>query len=101
MLITRWQAPIVPQIEQIKRMYEAEGLAPSLKEFEPDATINGQRHPFDEVITVAQGELHIDIAGNKFLLRPGDRVMIPSNTKYNFKVGASGQCRIMRASKSI
>src|SRR5687768_11617272 len=84
MLVTRWQAPLVPDIRQIKALFEAEGLVPFEEKFSPGAAIVDHRHPFDEVRTVVQGEVLFDITGNKLLLRPGDRIVIPSNTKHSF-----------------
>ena len=101
MLVTRWQAPIVPQVSQILKMYEAEGLEPTEERFAANSEVAEQRHPFDEVITVAEGELMLDITGNKLLLRPGDRIVIPSNTKYQFKAGETNGCMCIRASKTF
>ena len=86
MLVFRWQAPIVPDKKQIRALFEAEGLAPEEEVFPPETSIDWHRHPFDEVRTVVEGEVLFDIAGNTLLLRPGDRIVIPSNTKHSFKV---------------
>ena len=82
MLIKRWQAPILPTREQIFSYYELEGLEPLMEEYNPDDKIGEHRHPFSEVRTVLQGELLLNVAGNQFLLRPGDRLEIPANTKH-------------------
>src|SRR5690606_21470708 len=86
MLVHRWQAPIVPDKKQIWAMLEAEGLEPFEEVFPPETKVDWHRHPFDEVRTVAQGEMLFDVAGNKLLLRAGDRIVIPSNTKHQFEV---------------
>jgi quercetin dioxygenase-like cupin family protein len=82
MLITRWQAPMTPSKELVKMMFATEGLDPFEESYEPMTKISDHRHPFGEVRTVISGELLFNIAGNQFLLRPGDRVEIPSNTKH-------------------
>ncbi len=87
MIITRWQTPMVPEIEQIKMMFSAEGLEPFLETISKDSGLPDHRHPFDEVRMVAKGELMLNIAGNKLLLREGDRITIPSNTKHSISVG--------------
>jgi quercetin dioxygenase-like cupin family protein len=93
-LVFRWQAPIVPDKTQITALYEAEGLVPFEEVYSPETAVGDHRHPFDEVRTIVQGEFIFDIAGNKLLLRPGDRIVIPSNTRHSFKAqgNADGIC---------
>lgn len=101
MLVTRWQAPLVPQKSQILMMLEAEGLTPYEQVLEPKSEIKDIRNPFDEVKTVASGELHLDVAGNKLLLRAGDRILIPSNTRHSLRVDGSEPCVCICAKKII
>lgn len=100
MLITRWQAPLVPEKQQILNMFEAEGLTPQEELLQPQNEVKDHRHPFDEVRMVASGELLMDIAGNKLLLRAGDRIVIPANTKHSKKVNATEPCLCICASKT-
>lgn len=99
MLVLRWQAPIVPDKSQIESLYVAEGLEPHEERYEPNALIEDHRHPFDEVITVVSGEAVFDIAGNKLLLRVGDRIVIPSNTRHSFKIQGDETCSFICANK--
>ena len=92
MLITRWQAPIVPEKDQIKMWFEMEGLEPQEVTIEPKREYRDLRHPFDDVIMVSSGQLILDIAGNKLLLREGDKIVIPSNTKYSKHVNGDEPC---------
>ena len=87
MLVSRWQAPILPKKEQIIMMFEAEGLQTYEERLPPQSSIQNHRHPFDEVRMVFSGELMVDVSGNKLLLRPGDKIIIPSNTKHSKSVG--------------
>lgn len=101
MLVTRWQAPRVPDKKQVYMMFEAEGLTPIEEKFEPNTFIPDHRHPFDEVRMVVEGQLLLDIAGNKLLLRPGDKIVIPSNTKHSKKVEGNESCLCICASKTF
>lgn len=101
MLVTRWQAPVVPDRQQMCMMFEAEGLVPYEEVFPPQTVITDHRHPFDEVRMIAEGQMILDIAGNKLLLRPGDKIIIPSNTKHSKKVDGSGPCISICAHKSF
>ena len=100
MLVTRWQAQIVPKKDQIKLWFEAEGLVPKEVVLNASSEFKDLRHPFDDVIMVAEGEVILDIAGNKLLLRSGDKIVIPSNTKYSKKVEATVPCLCIEASKT-
>lgn len=100
MLVFRWQAPLVPDKNQIKTMFEAEGLEPFEESFPPKSSVEVHKHPFDEVRTVAEGEMLFDIAGNKLLLRAGDRIIIPSNTKHSFTIQGETACLCVCANKT-
>lgn len=100
MLVRRWQAAVLPSKSQIKAMYDIEGL-PSVEESFPPATdIGVHYHPFDEVRTVVSGELMFDVAGNKLLLRTGDKIIIPANTKHSFKTHGDEPCVCLVATKT-
>jgi mannose-6-phosphate isomerase-like protein (cupin superfamily) len=99
LLITRWQAPIVPKLEQIKKWFELEGLEPVECIINPNEAFKDIRHPFDDVIMVAEGELILNISGNKMLLREGDKIVIPSNTKHSKEAPGKQFCKYISAMK--
>lgn len=101
MLVRRWQAPVVPVKDQIVKMFEMEGLEPFEETFPEGAEIQNHKHPFDEVRMVAEGELLLNVAGNQLLLRPGDRIVIPSNTKHSKKVQGTAECVCICAKKAF
>lgn len=85
MIIRRWQAPVTPDLKQIKQMFFLEGLKPQEEVLEEGQTTTERKFPFAEVRIIVEGEIILDIVGNKVLLKEGDRVMIPSNTKHTLK----------------
>ena len=99
MLITRWQASILPAKEQILLMYRLEGLSPEEEILPVGAIIADHRHPFDEIRTVLSGELFVNVSGNKLLLRSGDRIVIPSNTKHSYQVEKAPDCVSLYANR--
>ncbi len=101
MIVMRWQAPQRPDKSQIKMMFEAEGLQPFEEVYAPDAFVDNHRHPFDEVRVVAEGEMLFDISGNKLLLRAGDRIVIPSNTRHSKRVQGQESCVCICAHKTV
>lgn len=86
MVITRWQAPQVPSLEQMKMMFTVEGHDFNLETYPIGSEIKDHRHPFDEIRMVASGTLLVNVSGTQLLLRAGDRIEIPSNTKHSTKV---------------
>lgn len=101
MIITRWQAPLTPSKELIKLMFENEGLDAIEETFPINTKIPEHRHPFHEIRTVVSGELLFNIAGNQFLLRPGDRVEVPSNTKHSHTSQGTENCVCIYAQRPI
>jgi quercetin dioxygenase-like cupin family protein len=101
MLVIRWQAPVVPTKIQIKQMFEAEGLVPFEESFPPQAKVGDHRHPFDEVRMVCSGRMMLDIAGNRLLLRAGDKIVIPSNTRHSKTVDGDVPCVCVCAEKTF
>ncbi|MBX2988820.1 MAG: cupin domain-containing protein [Bdellovibrionaceae bacterium] len=101
MLITRWQAPLTPTKSQIHMILEDEGLEPFEEVSEPQKRAGERRQPFCEVRIVTEGELLFNISGTQFLLRPGDRVEIPGNTKYSYWAQGERPCVCLCAHRAI
>jgi mannose-6-phosphate isomerase-like protein (cupin superfamily) len=89
MLVHRWQAEKLPSKEQIITMFEGEGLEPKEEYYISQTRITDHRHPFNEVRVVFSGEMQLNISGTQLLLRAGDRIEIPANTKHSFKTNQS------------
>lgn len=84
MIITRWHAPIIPTQEQFMSILEKEDLEPSVEMFTKDMKISEHRHPFAEVRYIVSGEVILNVSGNQFVLRAGDKIEIPANTKHSY-----------------
>ncbi len=85
MLITRWQAPQLPTVTQIKIIFKTEDLEAQQEEYLPGEEVREHRHSFDEVRMVVAGSLAINVSGNQLILHAGDKIEIPSNTKHSTK----------------
>lgn len=92
MIVTRWQAPVVPTQEQIIHIFRTEGLHPEEEVYLPKQAVTEHKHPFDEVRMIVSGEMIMNVAGNRLLLRAGDRIIIPSNTKHAKEVRGEEPC---------
>ena len=83
MIVRRWLAPLKPSKEQIIFLFEQDGLEYFEENFEAGTEIPKHRHPFDEIRMVIKGKILYNISGNKVLLKPGDKIIIPSNTLHS------------------
>lgn len=101
MIITRWQAPIIPSKSQIRTILESEGLEPFEETYAPQTRVNDHRHPFAEIRFIASGEILFNISGNQFVLRAGDRVEIPANTKHSHLSQGTEPCICICAQRAI
>jgi quercetin dioxygenase-like cupin family protein len=99
MVVTRWQAPVLPTPEQIKMIFHAEGLSPIDETLLPKAVIPDHRHPFDEIRMVMSGVLFMNISGNQILLRTGDRIDIPANTRHSKTAEGEEPCICVYANR--
>jgi quercetin dioxygenase-like cupin family protein len=100
MLVTRWQAQLVPSKEQVKMIFVAEGLEPKEETYPANGKVVEHRHPFDEVRMVVSGEMLMNISGNQLLLRAGDRIEIPSNTRHETVARGDEDCFCIFASRT-
>jgi len=100
MLVSRWQAPILPTRQQMILMLESEGLEAEEETLPRGASVADLRHPFDEVRIVVTGQMLLDIAGNRLLLRAGDRILIPANTRHSKKADGDEDCVCIYAMKA-
>ena len=92
MIITRWAGQNPPTPTQLKMLLAAEGLEPELETLAAHSVIRDHKHPFDEVRIIAEGMLIMDINGNQLVLRPGDRISIPANTRHSKTVHGGVPC---------
>lgn len=99
MIVTRWQASVLPTQEQISLIFAAEGLNPQEEVLPAKRTIADHRHPFDEVRMVISGDLLMNISGNQILLRAGDRIDIPANTRHAKTANGNEDCVCVVAQK--
>ena len=92
MIVKRWLAPLIPTQKQIVSLFEREGLKCFEEVFPKNTFIPTHRHPFDEVRIIVKGQILYNVDGNKLLLREGDKIIIPSNTKHSKKIQSDEDC---------
>jgi quercetin dioxygenase-like cupin family protein len=93
MKIIRWRADRRPTQAELEMLYKAEGLEEfMIEEIEPGTEHKEHKHPFDEVRMIIQGVMRYNVAGNEFILREGDRLELPSNTRHWTRVEKDMPC---------
>ncbi len=101
MLISRWQAPTIPSRDQIMMLLDQEGLEGIEERFVSGNKIGEHRHPFTEVRILIEGEMLFNVSGNQFLIRAGDRLEIPANTKHWFQAHGEADCLCVYAQRVV
>ncbi|CAN5487758.1 hypothetical protein BH10BDE1_BH10BDE1_25310 [soil metagenome] len=101
MLINRWTGQALPSPQQLKMLLVNEGLSPEVESLPAHSNLKEHRHPFDEVRILVEGNLIMDINGNQLLLRPGDRIDIPANTKHSKTVHGGSPCISLIAKRTF
>ena|SRR6185437_10302409 len=92
MRIIRWRADRKPTQGEIEAMFIDEGLEFVIETSAAGAEVKEHKHPFDEVRMIVQGAMRFNVAGNEFILKEGDRLELPSNTRHRTKAEPSGDC---------
>lgn len=101
MIIQRWQAPLPLTLTQAHLIFENEGLECFEESYDPQQKVREHRHSFSEVRILLTGEMLFNISGNQFLLRAGDRVEIPANTRHSHTAQGSSPCLCLCAERII
>lgn len=101
MIIQRWQAPLKLTKTQAQLIFENEGLDSYEENYSSQEKVKEHRHAFSEVRIILEGEMLFNISGNQFLLRPGDRVEIPANTKHAHTAQGPTDCLCLCAQRII
>jgi len=92
MKITRWRGDRKPTQEEMESMYKDEGLEFMLETYPAGSEVKEHRHPFDEVRMIVAGAMRFNVAGNEFILREGDRLDLPSNTRHWTRAEPTEEC---------
>ena len=101
MIIQRWQAPMPLTLNQAQLIFESEDLDCIEEVYQPQQRVKEHRHSFSEVRILIAGEMLFNISGNQFLLRPGDRVEIPANTRHSHVAQGNEACLCLCAERII
>lgn len=97
MKITRWTAQLDPKKEIILQLFQAEGLDGTEVIVEAGRKMANMRTNMREIIQVLEGELIFNLSGTQFVLRPGDKLEMASNTSYSYSNLKNDSCLFLTA----
>ena len=92
MKITRWRADRKPTKDEVESLFKDEGLEFMVEELPTGSQVKEHKHPFDKVRIVITGAMRYNVAGNEFILRDGDRLDLPSNTRHWTRIEPGSDC---------
>lgn len=101
MLIRRWEAEQFPNQRQFEALMNQEGLDYSIELHPKGEVIREHRHSLAEIRVVIDGEILFNISGNQIILRPGDRIEIPANTRHYHQTHGQSEGRSLCAYRVI
>lgn len=85
--VRRWELPEGQlQLGAVRRQLESEGMRTAWYSEVPGVAFPEHQHDFDESRWVLSGYLHVEAAGGRYALGPGDRIDLPANTPHRAQV---------------
>jgi len=79
--------------DAVARDWRARGFSCDLFVDPPGREWNGFVHDTDELVTVVEGRLEMEIMGETFMAEPGDEIFIPAHAVHSVRNRGSGTAR--------
>jgi mannose-6-phosphate isomerase-like protein (cupin superfamily) len=99
MIVKRWEAVVPLTVKHAQKVIMLEGMESIPEVFEPKIKTQESRHPYSELRFVISGQLLVNVSGNQVLLRPGDSIVIPPNTRHSYSVVGENPCQSLYGRK--
>jgi quercetin dioxygenase-like cupin family protein len=96
--VRRWERAHAPREAELRAELEAEGYSVYAWTDGPGATYPPHTHGEDQSHWVLRGSLSLSVAGNEYVLGPGDRDWLPAGTVHSVRV-VDGPVTYLIASK--
>lgn len=92
LLLKKWEQDEPPTEQQLRKLFEAEGLHPYAWSNGPGDTYPPHVHEFDKVLMVLKGSITwiLPELGENLTTCPGDRLDLPAGTRHAARVGPGG-----------
>ena|SRR3989338_5612289 len=90
--IVSWNRHYLPEETHLREQLNREGYSVFLWADSAGTTYPPHSHEVDESIWVIKGEIAFGIGGREYLLKTGDRLLLPSGTTHTATIPDSGKC---------
>lgn len=90
MEIIRWQNPELATEDAVKQDIRHSGLDAMRWEGEPDKPYLLHHHPYTKTLWCAVGNITFHIVSQDVFMGPGDKMVLPANTKHSADAGPQG-----------
>ncbi|MEW6510255.1 MAG: cupin domain-containing protein [Bacteroidota bacterium] len=97
--VARWTKSKKPELEELKKLLEKEGLASELYSDPPGMKYGRHKHDFDDFIVIVSGRMKLATDEHEWVLKPGDRIDIPANTPHRAEMMGKEEVRYLSAAK--
>ncbi len=97
--VVRWNKPKKPALADLQKLLQAEGLEYELYSDSPGTKYGRHKHPFDDFIVIVSGKMKIITDSQEWLMKPGDRLNLPSNTAHSAEVVGREEVQYLSAAK--
>jgi len=81
--------PKTPHAE-IKKEMQKEGFSPTIIRDKPGFIYHPHKHPETKYLVCLNGSMKVTVNGETYDFEPGDKLIIPGNTKHSAVVGKKG-----------
>ena len=88
--VIRWGENVKPREGTLRQRLEAEGFEVFRWRDDAAADYQPHAHEHDESLWVIHGEITFGVEGERYRLRPGDRLMLPKGTVHTALAGTDG-----------
>jgi quercetin dioxygenase-like cupin family protein len=85
-----WAGPGTPVEAELRRRLVADGFDVVSWSDAPHRTYAPHSHDHDESLWCVRGSITFEVAGKRYPLRPGDRLVLPHGTVHTAEAGDDG-----------
>jgi quercetin dioxygenase-like cupin family protein len=97
--VIRWIGAKRPSLEELQAMLRNEGLESEVYSDPPGMKYGRHKHPFDDFVVIVSGRMRIATDTHEWILKPGDRLDLPSNTSHSAEMLGKEEVRWLSAAK--
>lgn len=97
--VIQWNKKSKPTLDELKAMLKAQGLESELYSDPPGMKYGRHKHDFDDFVMIVSGKMKLGTEDGTWVMNPGDRIDLPSNTVHWAEVVGKDEVRYLSAAK--